>query len=90
MDVEIWPTCIVVPTGYTIALTVRGKDYEYDGTDLALPDAHYPMKGVGPFVHANPIDRPAKIFGGHNTLHFTEDRRPYVLLPIISGSLAGI
>jgi hypothetical protein len=31
LDVEIWPTSIVVPTGYRIALTVRGKDYEYAG-----------------------------------------------------------
>src|SRR5262249_48206882 len=32
LDIEVWPTCIVVPAGYRIALTVRGKDYEYDGT----------------------------------------------------------
>ena len=31
LDIEIWPTCIVVPAGYRIALTIRGKDYEYDG-----------------------------------------------------------
>ncbi len=31
VDVEIWPTCIVVPKGYRIALTVRGKDYVYPG-----------------------------------------------------------
>ncbi|MGH9247899.1 MAG: CocE/NonD family hydrolase C-terminal non-catalytic domain-containing protein [Acidimicrobiales bacterium] len=31
LDVEIWPSCIVVPPGYRIALTVRGKDYEYEG-----------------------------------------------------------
>ena len=29
VDVEVWPTCIVVPTGYRLALTVRGKDYDY-------------------------------------------------------------
>ena len=45
LDVEIWPTCIVVPPGYRIGLTVRGKDYEYDGTGAALPYAPYPMKG---------------------------------------------
>ena len=31
LDIEIWPTSIVVPAGYRIALTVRGKDYEYGG-----------------------------------------------------------
>jgi hypothetical protein len=28
LDVEIWPTCIVVPAGYRLGLTVRGRDYE--------------------------------------------------------------
>src|SRR5262245_27750493 len=83
LDVEIWPTCIVVPPGYRIALTVRGKDYEYDGTDAALPHAVYPMKGVGPFTHTDPQDRPPEIFGGVNTLHFDATRAPYLLLPII-------
>jgi predicted acyl esterase len=83
LDVEIWPTCIVVPVGYRLAITVRGKDYEYDGTDAAVPFAAYPMKGVGPFTHTNPKDRPPEIFGGKNTLHFAPGKMPYVLLPII-------
>ena len=83
LDIEIWPTCIVVPPGYRVGLTVRGKDYEYDGTDAALPHAAYPMKGVGPFTHTDPRDRPAAIFGGVNTLHFGESRKPYLLLPVI-------
>jgi predicted acyl esterase len=83
LDIEIWPTCIVVPPGYRVALTVRGKDYEYDGTDAALPYAAYPMKGVGPFTHTDPRDRPPEVFGGTNTLHFGEDRASYLLLPII-------
>ncbi len=70
LDVEIWPTSIVVPPGYQLALTVLGKDYEVDGTDAALPNAPYPMKGVGPFLHIDPDDRPPAIFGGKNTLHF--------------------
>ncbi|HTO11469.1 MAG TPA: CocE/NonD family hydrolase, partial [Candidatus Binatia bacterium] len=31
LDVEIWPTCIVVPAGHRIGLTVRGRDYEFSG-----------------------------------------------------------
>jgi predicted acyl esterase len=83
LDIEIWPTCIVVPPGYRIGLTVRGKDYEYDGTDAALPHATYAMKGVGPFTHTDPHDRPPDIFGGMNALHFGADRAPYLLLPVI-------
>jgi predicted acyl esterase len=82
-DVEIWPTSIVVPKGYRLALSVRGKDYEYDGTDAGVAHAPYPMKGVGPFTHTNPQDRPMAVFGGKNTLHFGATTVPYVLLPII-------
>jgi predicted acyl esterase len=83
LDIEIWPTCIVVPPGFQIALTVRGKDYECDGTDAGLPNAPYPMKGVGPFTHTNAADRPPNIFACKNTLHFGANMKPYLLLPII-------
>ena len=83
LAIEIWPTCIVVPPGYRVGLTVRGKDYEYDGTDAALPHAAYPMRGVGPFTHTDARDRPPEIFGGVNTLHCGGDNAPYLLLPII-------
>jgi hypothetical protein len=83
LDIEIWPTSIVVPPGYQLALNVRGRDYEVDGTDLALPGAPYPMKGVGPFLHIDSDDRPDAIFARRNTLHFAPDRQPYLLLPII-------
>jgi len=83
LDIEIWPTSIVVPPGYRLALTVRGKDYEVDGTDIALPNAPYAMKGVGPFLHVDPDDRPAELFVTRNTLHFAADRQPYLLLPVI-------
>ena len=83
LDVELWPTSIVVPAGYRLALTVRGKDYEYDGTDAGVPNAAYPMKGVGPFTHADSDDRPAAIFACRNTLHFAAGKMPYVLLPLI-------
>jgi predicted acyl esterase len=83
LDVEIWPTSIVVPKGYRLAFTVRGRDYEFDGTDAGVANAAYPMKGVGPFTHVNPADRPASMFGGTNTLHFAPGRMPFVLLPVI-------
>jgi hypothetical protein len=83
LDVEIWPTSIVVPPGYRIGLSVRGKDYQYDAPPLEVPGVWYPMTGVGPFRHDHPQDRPASVFGAEVTLHFDEARRPYVLLPII-------
>ena len=81
LDVEIWPTSIVVPVGYQLGFTVRGKDYDFDGSDAGVAHAPYPMKGVGPFTHT--LDRPASVFGGKNTLHFAAGKMPYVLLPVI-------
>jgi len=83
LDIEIWPTSIVVPPGYWLALTVSGKDYEVDGRDIALPNAPYLMKGVGPFLHIDRDDRPTAIFATWNTLHFAAGRQSYLLLPII-------
>jgi uncharacterized protein len=83
LDVEIWPTCIVVPVGYRLALTVKGKDYDHGLGDIGFANAMYPMKGIGPFLHSDPRDRPPEIFGGKNTLHFDGKNAPFVLLPII-------
>ncbi len=86
LDVEVWPTSIVIPAGYRFALNVRGRDYEYDGTAVMLPHSPDRFLGVGPFTHAHAKDRPAEIFGGANTLHFEPGRQPYVLLPLIPSS----
>lgn len=83
LDVEIWPTSIVVPPGYRLALNIRGRDYDVDGKDIELPNAPYPMKGVGPFLHIDAEDRPDSIFATRNTLHFAPGRQPYLLLPVI-------
>jgi uncharacterized protein len=83
LDIELWPTCIVVPPGYRLALTIRGHDYEYGVTPVAAPHVPYPLRGVGPFTHNEPRNRPTEIFGGINTLHFAENRRPWLMLPII-------
>ena len=83
LDIELSPTCIVVPPGYRVALTIRGHDYEYGGTPVVAPHVPYPLRGVGPFTHNEPRNRPAEIFGGINTLHFAENRRPWLMLPII-------
>jgi len=84
LDVEIWPTCIVVPAGYRIGLTVRGKDYVYPGGPAAgLPSMHSEFTGVGPFRHNDARTRPADVFGGKVTLHMGAKQQAYVVLPII-------
>ena len=83
LDIEIWPICIVVPPGYRVALTIRGKDYEHDGAPATLSNMKNPMRGCGPFVHDDPSDRPPEIFGGKVTLHVGPQQAAYLLLPIV-------
>lgn len=83
LDIEIHPTSIVVPVGYRLAFTILGRDYEH-GEDIAsMSNVKFPMKGCGPFLHDDPVDRPKDIFGGTTTIHFEDGSRPYVLLPVI-------
>jgi predicted acyl esterase len=84
LDIELWPTSIVAPKGYRIALTVRGKDYEYGGASGGrLSNFKNEFTGCGPFLHNDPKDRPAAIYGGTTTLHFGGRRQPYLLLPVV-------
>ncbi|SNS42672.1 hypothetical protein SAMN05216276_100988 [Streptosporangium subroseum] len=83
LDIEIWPTSVVIPTGYRLALTVTGRDFEFPG-DGPWPVAYgVEMKGQGIFLHEDPDDRPADIYGGTTTLVSGPDRPSYLLLPVI-------
>ncbi len=84
LDIEIWPTCLVVPAGYRIALTVRGRDYEYPhATGARLSNFKNELRGCGPFLHDDPRDRPPEVFGGRTTLHVDAQHPAWLLLPVI-------
>jgi predicted acyl esterase len=69
LDVEIWPTSIVVPAGWRLVLTLAGCDFEYDEP--------------GRMRHDDPADRPVEIFGGVTTIHTGGDAESWLLLPQI-------
>jgi uncharacterized protein len=77
LDIEIWPTSVTLPTGYRLALTIQGKDFE-------RPDEPGPFKGSGFFTHENDVDRPAAIFGGTQTLHTGGAQDSVLLVPVIA------
>jgi predicted acyl esterase len=83
LDVEIWPTSIVIPPGYSLALTIRGNDYRYEDelSDFASR-FHYAGGGVGPFKHADTDDRPPEVFGGLVTLHVGGETDSYLTVPL--------
>ncbi len=83
LDVEIWPTSVVIPAGYRIGLTIQGKDFER-ATESRQPGSFVnPFRGSGPFTHTQPQDRPAEIFDNVHTIYGGGSRCSYLLLPII-------
>ena len=84
VKIEIWPTCIVVPAGHRVALTLLGHDYEYaESTGARLSNFKNELRGCGPFLHDDARDRPAEIFAGTTTVHLGPQHSNFLLLPII-------
>lgn len=79
LDVEIWPTCLVIPAGYTIALSVLGRDYDHG---LPGPVSHLgkQMRGCAFFTHEG---RPEDIYNKTVTVHSGPEHPSYVVLPVI-------
>ena len=69
LDIEIWPTSMVLPRGYRLRLTVQGADF------VVTPP--------GRLTHNHPQDRDPAEFGGTNTLYSGPERESYLLLPLI-------
>jgi uncharacterized protein len=83
LDVEIWPTSVIIPAGYRLGVSVQGHDFELPG-DGPWPAAFgVTMRGNGIFVHDEPADRPPAIFGGTTTVISGGASPSYLLLPVI-------
>ncbi|SIR27638.1 CocE/NonD family hydrolase [Bosea sp. TND4EK4] len=78
LDIEIWPTCIVLPQGYRLALDIRGMDFA-----RPLGAGEGPHRGSGPWLHDDPIDRNPLVFGGRTTIHTGAAYPSHLLLPVI-------
>ncbi|KAH6652285.1 Alpha/Beta hydrolase protein [Truncatella angustata] len=53
VDVEVWPTSVVLAAGESLALEIAGHD----------------TQGVGNFSHEHPKDRSREVFSGNNILY---------------------
>ncbi len=85
LDLEIWPTSVVIPVGYRLGVCVQGHDFELPG-DGPWPTAFgVTMRGHGIFVHTEAADRPPAVFGGVTTLVSGGSSPSYLLLPVIAG-----
>jgi predicted acyl esterase len=83
LDIEIWPTSVIVPAGYRFGVSILGRDFLFQG-DGPWPQIYgIDMRGNGIFYHNDAGDRPESIFGGTTTLHSGETHPSYLLVPVI-------
>lgn len=89
LDIEIWPTSIVLPPGYRLALTVAGQDYDHQLPGPLIPKAppgygDIRLGGCAIHVHDDGTDdRPASVFDGTTTVHTGGAHASYLLLPVV-------
>lgn len=83
LHVELWPTSIVVPGGYQLAVTLLGHDFELPARGDRLSNFKNELRGCGPFLHDDPTDRPRELHGGTTTVHFGPAHPCYLLAPLI-------
>ena len=74
--VELWPTCVVLPVGYRLALSVGGRDF-------ARPEGSDGFYGSGPFRHDDPADRPPARVARVVRVHTGGRAASWLLLPVI-------
>jgi predicted acyl esterase len=91
VDMEIWPTSVIIPAGYRLGVTLCGRDFTFAG-EGPWPEAYgVRMRGNGIFVHTDERARPHTVFGGTTTLFTGGQYASSLLLPIIpaTGRSAG-
>ncbi|KRF21024.1 hypothetical protein ASG90_00990 [Nocardioides sp. Soil797] len=82
LDIEVWPTSIVVPAGYTLAVSVLGQDYEHDLPPV-MSHVGKVMKGSAFQSHDDTRERDPEIYDNEVTVYGGGERGSYILLPVI-------
>ena len=76
LDVEIWPTSIVVHPGYKLVLRIEGSDFQ------RMVPSSVGMGGSGVFLHNDPMDSPIPEYAGTTTIATGKDRDSFLVLPL--------
>ncbi|KAF5586698.1 hydrolase family [Fusarium pseudocircinatum] len=67
VDIEVWPTNVIVDKGGKLVFEVSSGD----------------TQGSGVFLHNDPVDRSPEVFQGSNHIHFGPRQQNYITLPVI-------
>lgn len=79
LDIEIWPTCVTLPAGYQLALSVLGQDFDH-GLPSTETRMGVELRGSSTLLHT---ERDAEVYGGEVTVHSGPGQESFLLLPMI-------
>jgi predicted acyl esterase len=79
LDVEVWPTCLVIPRGYKIGVSILGRDFDHG---LAGAESHLgaEQRGSAFFLHDG---RDERLYGNNVTVYGGERYPSAIVLPVI-------
>ena len=92
VEIELWPTSVVIPAGYHLALTVLGRDFVFPGWRNAFASiaarvfgklpliSALIMQGSAPFLHD---ERDRSRMGGVHRILCGGSNDSHILLPVI-------
>jgi predicted acyl esterase len=79
LDIEIWPTCAVLPAGHRLALTILGRDFDH-GLPPSEERLGHALRGSSALLH---LDRPADPYNGPVTVYSGPEHPSFLLVPFI-------
>ncbi|HEX4443881.1 MAG TPA: CocE/NonD family hydrolase [Galbitalea sp.] len=83
LEIEIWPTSIIIPPGYRLGLTVSGHDFD-NGLPSPLPKLYgIEQRGSSVYQHNEPTDRPVETFGGRTTVYTGGGHDSVLVVPVV-------
>ncbi|WP_326621242.1 CocE/NonD family hydrolase [Streptomyces decoyicus] len=83
LEIEIWPTSVVVPAGHRLGVSVLGRDFAFPGAGPWPSAFGVAMRGNGTFVHTDPEDRGSDVYAGRTTLLSGGKHPSFLLLPVV-------
>jgi hypothetical protein len=79
LDIEVWPTCVVIPPGYRLGFTILGRDFDH-GLEGVPSHIGPVMRGSGFWYHE---ERPGEIYDNEVTIYAGGSHPSHVVLPVI-------
>ena len=82
VDIELWPTSVLIPAGFRLGLTISGRDYDH-GNPVPWSKGGRTVSGSSIWTHRDERYRPRDVYAGDVTVHSGPGTPSRLLVPVI-------